>query len=101
VGLTAVNMKSSISFDVAPCSPLTVNQRFRGTSNLHFEGRRISLQPSSCCFLAWLILWHSRWRRHVAPKRLFTFNELHGFISHKTELLLALLLLFLLGNPYM
>jgi hypothetical protein len=35
-------MKSFIFWDTTPCSMLKVNRRFRGTSRLHFQGRRIS-----------------------------------------------------------
>jgi hypothetical protein len=36
------NLKSSIFWDITPCSPLKVNGRFRGTCRLHFQGRRVS-----------------------------------------------------------
>jgi hypothetical protein len=39
--LTAVAMKSSIFWDVTPCSPLKVNRRFGRTCRLYFNGRRI------------------------------------------------------------
>jgi hypothetical protein len=35
-------MKSSIFWDITPCSPLGVNRRFEGICRLHFRGRRIS-----------------------------------------------------------
>jgi hypothetical protein len=34
--------KSSIFWDITPCSPLKVNRRFGGTCRLHLQGRRIS-----------------------------------------------------------
>jgi hypothetical protein len=40
-------------------------------------------------FLAWLLLWSWRRRRHVAPKRRLTFNGLHGVISQKIELFIT------------
>jgi hypothetical protein len=40
--LTAVVMKSSIFWDITPCSPLKVNRSFGGTYRLHLQGRRIS-----------------------------------------------------------
>jgi hypothetical protein len=40
--LTAVVMKSSIFWDITPCSPLKVNWRFGGTCRLHLQGQRIS-----------------------------------------------------------
>jgi hypothetical protein len=40
--LTAVVMKSTIFWDITPCSPLKVNRRFGGMYRLHLQGRRIS-----------------------------------------------------------
>jgi hypothetical protein len=40
--------KSSIFWDITLCSPLKVNQRFRGTCHLHLRGRRKSLLAT--CF---------------------------------------------------
>jgi hypothetical protein len=38
--LTAVVMKSTIFWDITPCSPLSVNRRFGGTYRLHLQGRK-------------------------------------------------------------
>jgi hypothetical protein len=38
---TAVVMKSSIFWDITPCSPLKVNWCFGGTCRLHLQGLRI------------------------------------------------------------
>jgi hypothetical protein len=35
-------IKSSVFWDMMPCSPLEVNRRFGVTSRLHLRGRRIS-----------------------------------------------------------
>jgi hypothetical protein len=35
-------MKSTIFWDITPCSPLKVKLRFGGTYRLHLHGRRIS-----------------------------------------------------------
>jgi hypothetical protein len=35
--LTAVAIKSSIFWDIAPCSPLKINRRFGGTYHLHIQ----------------------------------------------------------------
>jgi hypothetical protein len=37
---TAVVMKSTISWDITPCSPLSVNRRFGGTYRPHLQGRK-------------------------------------------------------------
>jgi hypothetical protein len=52
--LTAVAMRSSVFWDMKPCSPLKVNRRF---------GRTCRLYP---------------------PKHRMTFNGLHGVISQTT-----------------
>jgi hypothetical protein len=39
--LIAVVMKSSMFWDITPCSLFKVNRRFGGTSCLHLHGRRI------------------------------------------------------------
>jgi hypothetical protein len=40
--LIAVIMKSTIFWDITPCSKLKVNQHFRGTYRLHLQGWRVS-----------------------------------------------------------
>jgi hypothetical protein len=37
---TYVVLKSTIFWDIMPCSPLSVNRRFGGTYRLHIEGRK-------------------------------------------------------------
>jgi hypothetical protein len=61
-------MKSSIFWDITPCTALLLPA------------------PAWQWFLAWLNLRPWRWRRHVPRKRWLTFNGLHGVISQKTEL---------------
>jgi hypothetical protein len=39
---TESTLKSSIFWDITPCSPLKVNQRFGGTCRLQLQGQRIS-----------------------------------------------------------
>jgi hypothetical protein len=46
--LTVVVMKNSVIWDITPCSPLKVNRRFRGTSRVHLQGRRISEARNQC-----------------------------------------------------
>jgi hypothetical protein len=41
--LTPVVMKSSIFWDIKPCSPLKVNRRFGGTYRLHLQGFLLGL----------------------------------------------------------
>jgi hypothetical protein len=40
--LTAVVIKSTVFWDITPCSPLKVNQCFGATYRLHLQGLRIS-----------------------------------------------------------
>jgi hypothetical protein len=35
-------MKSSVFWDITPCSPLKVNRRFGGTYGLHIQGPKLS-----------------------------------------------------------
>jgi hypothetical protein len=83
-------MRSYIFWDMTPCSPLKINQRFEWIFRLHLQGQIISQsrkqQSSACYLLAWLILRRWRWRWHVPPKCRLTFKWLHGVISQKTEL---------------
>jgi hypothetical protein len=65
--LTLEVIKSSIFWDITPCSLLKVHRPF--------------LLPTSPLFLAWLILRRWIWRRQVATKRQFFFNGLYGVIS--------------------
>jgi hypothetical protein len=44
---TAVVMKSIIFWDMTPCSPLSFNRRFGGTSRLHLQGRRNRFSKTS------------------------------------------------------
>jgi hypothetical protein len=41
--LAAVVMKSTIFWDITPCSPLNVDRRFGGTYRLHLQGRKHKL----------------------------------------------------------
>jgi hypothetical protein len=61
------NVKSSIFWDITPCSPLRVNR------------------PAFTLVFAWLIIRPWRWRRHVPPKSRLALKGLHGVISQKKE----------------
>jgi hypothetical protein len=74
--LIAMVTKSYIFWDITPCSPLKINQRFGGKYRLHLLWR---------WYLARLIRpW--RWRRYIPPKRRLTFNGLQCVIFHKIVL---------------
>jgi hypothetical protein len=45
--LTVVVMKSTILWDITPCSLLSVNRRFRGIYRLHLQGRKNKLSKKS------------------------------------------------------
>jgi hypothetical protein len=65
--LTAVIIKSLL-WDIAPCGPLKINRRFRGTYRLYLQDRRISRTRYQ----------HgSRWRSSLLKRRL-TFSGLNG-----------------------
>jgi hypothetical protein len=81
-----LHLKISIFSDIAPYSPLQINQHFGGTCHLHFYGQRIRKQLHATCFMLVSCLAYSspwRWRQHVPPKRQLTFNRLHGIVSQK------------------
>jgi hypothetical protein len=59
----------------------------------------LCLLPASVWFLAWLILRLWRWR-HVPPKRLLTFNGLHGIISQNIKILFQTILVNVNRNKY-
>jgi hypothetical protein len=40
--LTAVTMKVSVFYDIPPCSPVKVDQRFEGRYTCHLQGRRVN-----------------------------------------------------------
>jgi hypothetical protein len=74
--------KSSVFWDITPYSPLKVNGCFGGICRLHFQHRRIS--PARNLREA-----GKKQSRHFLPKRLLTFNGLHGVISQKIGIFLT------------
>jgi hypothetical protein len=55
--LTALAVKNTIFWYIAPCSPLKVNLRFGGTYHPHLHGRRINLaRKVAICFHAGFFL---------------------------------------------
>jgi hypothetical protein len=76
--LTTVVMKSSILWDITPCSQVKeTSMKQRGSSTF--------LLPAACWSLAWL-LQPRKWRWYVPPKCWLSFSGLHDIISQKTEL---------------
>jgi hypothetical protein len=51
-----VAIKSTIFWDITPCSPLSVNRRFGGTYRIHFQGRKNKLSKKPAI---------SRWQKKV------------------------------------
>jgi hypothetical protein len=80
---TRRNMKSNVFWDITPCSPLSINRRFGGTSP----------PAGATCFRAGFLLnlFFGTWRRrrYVPPKRQLTLNGLHGLISQKIVLFIT------------
>jgi hypothetical protein len=103
--LTAIVMKSSIFWDITPCSPLKVNRSFRGKCRFHFQNRSQARNERErrwkiellCWFLAWFILRPWRWRRLFPPKRRLSFNGLHGVVSQKIKLF-RYVIIWILGS---
>jgi hypothetical protein len=104
-----IMFEGSISLHITKRSLLQVTRRFGGTCYLYFQGGSVSQSRNeheatcfiqlpyfayssqyfllaSCWFRAWLPLRPRRWRQHISPKRLLTFNGLQDFILQKTEL---------------
>jgi hypothetical protein len=75
--LTAVVMKSTIFWDITPCSPLKVNRGVGGTYRLNLQSRRRA--PPTTCF-----------RAGFPPKLRLTLNGLHSIISQKMVLFMFL-----------
>jgi hypothetical protein len=114
--LTTVIVKSSVFWDITPCSPSKVNRSFGGTCRLHLQGRKINQRESR--WQAWNIFLRNvvesqpkfrrdmsppspgprsipskkqTWkqvagRRHTPPKRRLIFSGLHGVESKTIEL---------------
>jgi hypothetical protein len=55
--LTAVVMRSSIFWNITPCSPLKVNRRFGGIFRLHLWGSRKQREALTMLFLPPALLW--------------------------------------------
>jgi hypothetical protein len=77
--LTAVVMKSSVSYEITPCSPLKSTY----VSEEHVASIfRLLLAP---CFMLVFYCLTPRWSQHVSPKRRLTFNGLHGVILQEMK----------------
>jgi hypothetical protein len=105
-------MKSSRFWHITSCKQLKVNRCFGGTCRLQFQDWKVSeasrqqaeLVACQNCKLykngrdlgsqRW------RWRRHFPPKRLLTFNGLHGDIFQKTTLQITMLGICVLYMEY-
>jgi hypothetical protein len=79
--LTVEVMKSSILWDIMPCSPLKVNRRFGGTGHLHLQGRRVS-RARNQCERRWHCICECLFLRNIR----LTSNGLYGVVSEKIEL---------------
>jgi hypothetical protein len=75
-------MKSTIFWDIMPCSPLEVNRHFGGTHSLRFQCR-VSRIISSCSSFHTGVFFVLFDPKNVPPKRRMIFNRLHIVISRK------------------
>jgi hypothetical protein len=75
--LTAVVVKSTIFWDITPCSPVKVNRR----------GLLATCLLAGSCWNDFLRPW--RWRRYVPPKRRLQLNRLHGVTPQKMILFIS------------
>jgi hypothetical protein len=69
-----VVMKSSVFQDITPCSPLRVDQHFRGICHIHFQGHIISHARNRRVF-------QRTTRRYVPGDRTLHSNELLGSLE--------------------
>jgi hypothetical protein len=73
-----VVMKSSIFWDITPCSSSKINRRYRRICLLHL----LSLLATCFTLVSCLAYsWTLKMEVIVPPKCRLTFNELHGVIS--------------------
>jgi hypothetical protein len=84
--------RSSVFWDITPCSQSKVNWCFGGTYRFPLQGRtryqRESRWQAEYWYLARLIRpW--RWRRYVPPKLRLTSNGSHGVISENIVLFIT------------
>jgi hypothetical protein len=92
-GTFRINLKSSIFWNITPCSPVKVNQRFGGPYSLDHQDREVnqakhkhvagSKHSSASRFLAWFTCIPWWWRWCVPPKRRLDLTGLHSVISQK------------------
>jgi hypothetical protein len=66
---------TSVFWDITPCTAQEINRLFRGKCRLHLPSRIISQDTKP----AW------GWKRHITPKRPFSFNGLRKVVSQKIE----------------
>jgi hypothetical protein len=84
--LTAAIMRTTVSWEVTPCSPTEVHQRFGGMYCLFLQCRKVSqakIKQYSYIRLTCLILRSWRWRLYFLPKRRWT-TRLHCVHSQTT-----------------
>jgi hypothetical protein len=77
--------KSSVFWDIMPCSPLKNNQSFGGIFRLHLLGRSsVCYLLHTCSSLAYSTT--LKWRQYFPPKSRCTFHGLHDVIPQEIEL---------------
>jgi hypothetical protein len=85
---TTCVQNSSVFWDITPWTDVLekhVTSIFRvEEANQVISKKQIVCR--ACWILAWLLLWHWRWKRHFLQKRKFIFNWIHLVISKNTEL---------------
>jgi hypothetical protein len=86
--LTVINMKSTIFWDVIPCSVVEVPWHLRGTNCLHFLGQTASqparsTQQAQSLLLVWITFWAWKWRQYVPPQHQCASTSLHSVTSRK------------------
>jgi hypothetical protein len=80
-----IHPKSTIIWDITPCSPLKVNQCFRGTYRLHLQGRRIS-QARNLLESRWGSKLFQQTTWHYIPEDRTLHNHLCGNLKRFCDL---------------
>jgi hypothetical protein len=52
-----ISLKSTVFWDMTPCSPLNFNRRFGGTYRLHLQGRRNKYSGAYLLLVRWFSPW--------------------------------------------
>jgi hypothetical protein len=79
-------LKSTVFWDMKPCTVIEVCWRFGGTYCLHFQGptaNQASRKQRTLAYMLWFLFRSWRWMQHVPPKALKICIRLYGVTSQE------------------